>query len=63
MIDTLIVLAIYVVVIGIVLYLLHLLLSIIPMDATFRQIAWVLILLVAILVVLARALPLLGVSL
>jgi hypothetical protein len=61
MVDTLIGLIILIIVLGIVIYLLHLLLNMIPMDERFRQIAWVLILLVAVLIVIARALPMLGV--
>lgn len=61
MVDALIGLIILIIVVGIVVYLLRLLINMIPMDENFKQIAWVLLLLVAILVIIARALPLLGV--
>ena len=61
MVDTLIGLIVLIIVLGIVIYLLHMLLNVIPMDDRFRQIAWVLILLVAILIVIMRVLPMLGV--
>lgn len=62
MISALITLLILIIVVGIVYYLLTLLLDMVPMDGKFKQIAKVLLLLVCILVVLMRALPLLGVS-
>jgi di/tricarboxylate transporter len=62
MVDALIGLVILVIVVGIVLYVANLLLNLIPMDERFRQIAWVLILLLAALIVLSKALPLVGVS-
>ena len=55
-------LLVLVVVVGIVYYILALLLDRIPMDEGFKQIARVLLILVCILVVLQRALPLLGVD-
>ena len=61
MVETLIGLVVLVIVVGIVVYLLRLLVNLIPMDENFKQIAWVLILLVAVLIVIARVLPLLGV--
>ena len=63
MVSALISLLILVVIVGIVVFILKLLLDIIPMDARFKQIAWVLLILIAVLIVLYRALPLLGVSL
>lgn len=51
-----------VVIVGIVAYIVTMLLDMLPMDARFKQIAKVLTILVAVLVVLYRALPLLGVS-
>lgn len=62
MISTLISLIVLVLVVGIVLYLVQLLLALVPMDERFKKIAWVLILLIAVLIVLAKVLPLLGVS-
>ena len=55
-------LLVLVVVVGVVYYLLAPLLDRIPMDEGFKQIARVLLILVCILVVLQRALPLLGVD-
>jgi len=60
--DTLIGLLILVIVVGIVLYLLMLLLDRIPMDDGFKQIAKVLLVLICVLIVLAKALPLIGVA-
>ena len=62
MISALVTLIVLVIVIGIVLYLLNLLIEMLPMDGNFKQVAKVLIILVAVLIVLARALPLLGVN-
>lgn len=60
MADALIWLVVIVIVAGIVLYLARLLLNKIPMDEDFRQIAWVLLVLVAVVIVILKALPLLG---
>lgn len=60
MIDALIFLIIAIIVVGIVYYLLTLLIDMIPMDARFQQIAKMLLLLVCVLIILAKALPLLG---
>ena len=62
MISALVTLIVLVIVIGIVLYLLNLLIDMLPMDGNFKQVAKVLIILVAVLIVLAKALPLLGVN-
>lgn len=62
MVGTLISLVILVIVVGIVLYLVKMLLALIPMDEAFKNIAWVLIILVAVLIVIAKVLPLLGIS-
>ncbi len=62
MISALIGLAILVIIVGIVAYLILLLVDMIPMEGGFKQIARVLIILVAVLIVLARALPMLGLS-
>jgi len=51
-------LIILVIVVGVILLIAQKIISLIPMDETFRQIAWLLIILVAILVVVAKALPL-----
>jgi hypothetical protein len=63
MIGGLIGLIILVIIVGIVVYLLTLLIDMLPMDARFLHIAKILLILVAFLIVLARALPLLGLSL
>ena len=60
MVSTLTSVIVLVIIVGIVVYLLNLLLALIPMDGRFKQIAWVLILLVAALIVIQRVLPLLG---
>jgi hypothetical protein len=63
MVAALISLIILIIVVGIVLYLITMLLDTLPMDARFKQIAKVLMILVAVLIVLVRALPLLGIAL
>ena len=63
MISTLISLIVLIVVVGIVAYIVLLLLDMLPIEGGFKQIARVLIMLVAVLIVLMKALPLLGVSL
>lgn len=62
MIDGLIGLLVAIIVVGIVAAIIIYLLDMLPIDARFKQIARVLVLLVAVLVILARALPMLGVS-
>lgn len=62
MIDALIGLLIVIIVVGIVVYLLKMIIDLIPMPANFKQIAWILLLLIAILIILGKALPLLGIS-
>lgn len=62
MTAALIALIITIIVVGIVLYIVTLLLDMLPMDANFKQIAKVLCVLVAVLIVIVRALPLLGVA-
>ena len=62
MVSTLTSVIVLVIIVGIVVYLLNLLLALIPMDGRFKQIAWVLILLVAALIVIQRVLPLLGIA-
>ena len=61
MIDTLVGLLILVIVLGIVLYLLLMLIDMLPIEGSFKQIAKILLILICVLVVLARALPLLGI--
>lgn len=61
MIDGLIALLIIVIVVGIVFWLLSLLIDMLPIEGNFKQIAKILLILICVLVVLARALPLLGV--
>lgn len=62
MIEPLIALLIVIIVAGIVFYLLSIIIDMIPMDANFKQIAKVLLILICVLIVLSRALPLLGVN-
>jgi hypothetical protein len=62
MIGDLIGLIVAIVVVGIVAGLIAVLVDMIEMDARFKKMARVLIMLVAVLIILAHALPLLGVS-
>lgn len=62
MIEGLIGLLIAIVVIGIIAAIVIYILDLIPMDGRFKQIARVIVLLIAALAILARALPLLGLS-
>lgn len=61
MIDGLIALLIIVIVVGIVFWLISLLIDMLPIEGNFKQIAKILLILICVLVVLARALPMLGV--
>lgn len=63
MIGALISLLIVVIIVGIVAYLVTLLIDRIPMDGGFKQIAKVLVILVAVLIVIMQALPLVDASL
>jgi hypothetical protein len=62
MIEALISLLIVVIVIGIVAALIVWLIDMLPVDGRFKQIARVLVMVIAVLIILLRALPLLGVS-
>lgn len=62
MIESLIALIILIIVLGIVVFLINMLIDLIPMDGRFKQIAKVLLILVAVLILILRALPLIGVS-
>lgn len=62
MVEGLIGFLVLIIVVGIVAYLLNMLLDMVPMDERFKQVARILLLLIAVLIVLMRALPLLGVS-
>jgi hypothetical protein len=62
MIEALISLLIVVIVIGIVAALIVWLIDMLPVDGRFKQIARVLVMVIAVLIILMRALPLLGVS-
>lgn len=62
MISALVGLLVLVVILGIVLYLVLMLIDMIPMDGGFKQVAKVLLILIALLIVLARALPMLGIA-
>jgi hypothetical protein len=61
MIEALIALLITVLVVGLVAYLIIMLVDMLPIEGNFKQVARVLVMLIAVLVILARALPLLGV--
>jgi preprotein translocase subunit SecE len=62
MIEALISLLIVVIVVGIVAALIIWLIDMLPVDGRFKQIARVLVMVIAVLIILLRALPLLGVS-
>lgn len=62
MIEGLIALLVVLIVVGIVAAIIIYLIDMLPIDDNFKQIARVLVLLIAVLVILMRALPLLGVS-
>ncbi len=62
MVEGLIALLITIVVVGIVAWLVIYCLDLLPMDARFKQIARAIVMVVAVLVILFRALPLLGIS-
>ena len=50
-----------IIIVGVVLYIISLLLAMVPMNAQLKQIAWVLIILVAIIIVAEKVLPILGI--
>lgn len=56
-------LLILIIVVGIVAYLIKMLIDMLPIDGRFKQIASILVMLIAVLIILSRALPLIGVSL
>jgi hypothetical protein len=62
MIEALIALLIVALVVGIVAWVIIYLIDMLPIEGNFKQIARVLVMLVAVLVILSRALPLLGVT-
>ena len=62
MIESLIALLVVIIVVGIIAWLVIWLIDMLPIDPKFRQIARVLVMIIAVLVVLMRALPILGVS-
>lgn len=62
MIEALIALLVVIIVVGIVAWLVVWLIDMLPIDARFKQIARVLVMVIAVLIVLMRALPILGVS-
>lgn len=62
MVEGLIALLIVVVVVGIVAGLIVWCIDMLPIEPNFKQIARVLVIVIAVLVILLRALPLLGVS-
>lgn len=55
-------LLIYIIVVGIVAYLIKMLIDMLPIDGRFKQIAGILVMLVAVLLILREALPLIGVQ-
>jgi hypothetical protein len=61
MVNALIVLLVAVLVVGLVAYLIIMLVDMLPIEGQFKQVARVLIMVIAVLVILSRALPLLGV--
>lgn len=63
MIEGMIGLIVLLIVVGIVCWIVLRLIDMLPMEGSFKQIAQALVILVAVLVVLYRALPLIGVSL
>ena len=63
MVEGLISLIVLLIVVGIVCWIVLRLVDMLPMEANFKQIAQALVILVAVLIVLFRALPLIGVSL
>ena len=62
MVGGLVSLIVLVIIVGIVLMIAKVLLDKIPMDGSFKQIAWLLMVLVAVLIVVYKALPMIGVS-
>lgn len=62
MISALVALLIVVLVVGLIAWLVLKLIDMLPIDGNFKQIAKVLVMVIAVLIVLLRALPLLGVS-
>jgi hypothetical protein len=62
MIEGLIALLVVVLVVGLVAWIIIYLIDMLPIEGNFKQIARVIIMIIAVLVILARALPLLGVS-
>ena len=62
MIDGLIALLVVIIVVGIIAALIVYLIDMIPIDARFKQIARILVMVIAVLIILARALPLVGIS-
>lgn len=61
MLTTLITILVLSIVLGIVVWIINKLIDMLPMEGNFKQIAQGLVILVAVLVVLAKALPLLGI--
>jgi len=63
MVSSLIALIVLLIIVGIVLYIATLIVDMIPMDARFKQIAKILKILVAVLICIFKAVPMVGVSL
>lgn len=62
MIDGLIALLVAVIVVGIIAWVIIYCIDLLPIEGPFKQIARVLVMLVAVLIILMKALPLLGVA-
>lgn len=62
MVSGLVALLIAILIVGIVAAVIVYCIDLLPIDPTFKQIARVIVLLIAVLIILMRALPLLGVS-
>lgn len=62
MVEALVSLLILVVVVGIVAWIVLMLVDMLPIEPNFKQIARVLVLLICVLLILVRALPMLGIN-
>lgn len=62
MVEGLIALLVVILVVGIVAALIVWLIDMLPIDARFKQMARIIVIVIAILIILLRALPLLGVA-
>lgn len=60
--NTLISLLILILIIGVVWYVIKMVIDLMPMEASFKRIAHIILMLIVLLVILNRALPLLGIN-